>query len=210
MLLLTATTDYLELTTVNALSTDWTVSYVDISTGAFLPGSGSGNIPAASTVTIVPAPAVSVQRQVKMITVVNRDLVTTQTLYIDKNSGGVVYHVTGPMQLAPGATLVYVDGKGFYILNALGAVATTGVQGPTGAAGANGATGPAGPGASTYTYTQSSPATVWTINHGLGRFPSVSVVDSTDREVEGDILYVDSNHITLTFTAGFSGSAYLN
>lgn len=61
----------------------------------------------------------------------------------------------------------------------------------------------------TYTYTQSIPAAVWVITHNLVRFPAVVVVDSSGGEVEGDVEYTDANHLTLTFSAPFSGVAYL-
>ena len=63
---------------------------------------------------------------------------------------------------------------------------------------------------STYTYTQASPAAAWLIAHDLGRFPSVTVVDSTGSCVEGDLDYIDGNSLTVSFTAAFSGLAYLN
>lgn len=61
-----------------------------------------------------------------------------------------------------------------------------------------------------FSFTQSTPASVWTITHNLGRFPSVTVSDSTGRVVEGDINYVSVNQLTVTFIAAFSGSAYCN
>ena len=62
----------------------------------------------------------------------------------------------------------------------------------------------------TYIYTQATPAAVWTINHGLGKFPSVDVVDSTNAEVEGDVAWPTNNRVVLTFAGAFSGVAYLN
>lgn len=61
-----------------------------------------------------------------------------------------------------------------------------------------------------YNHVQSIPSDVWIINHGLGKFPSVSVADSSGSEVEGEILYTDSNTVVVTFAAAFSGNAYLN
>ena len=63
---------------------------------------------------------------------------------------------------------------------------------------------------STYTFIQSSAASVWTIQHDLERHPSVTVVDSSGNVVVGYINYNNINQITLTFTAPFSGKAYLN
>ena len=62
----------------------------------------------------------------------------------------------------------------------------------------------------TYVFTQGVPATTWTIPHNLGNFPSVSVVDSTKRVVNGTIDYIDDNNLTVTFGAPFSGQAFLN
>jgi hypothetical protein len=75
--------------------------------------------------------------------------------------------------------------------------------------GASGPPGPAG-GVTTFTFTQSSPQSTWLIAHNLARFPSVTVIDSGGSEVEGDVDYVDSNHISVAFSAPFSGTAYLN
>jgi hypothetical protein len=70
--------------------------------------------------------------------------------------------------------------------------------------------GPPGAGISTYTYIQSPASPTWTITHNLSRFPSVSVVDSTGRLVEGDVQYVSSNQIIVSFSSSFAGNAYLN
>ena len=61
-----------------------------------------------------------------------------------------------------------------------------------------------------YVHVESVAASVWTIVHGLGKFPSVSVVDSGLTEVEGDVQYLDPNTVQITFSAAFSGRAYLN
>ena len=62
----------------------------------------------------------------------------------------------------------------------------------------------------TYVFTQAVAASVWTILHALGRYPSVTVVDSSGNSVEGDVAYNSANQVTLTFSAVFSGTAYLN
>lgn len=66
------------------------------------------------------------------------------------------------------------------------------------------------PGMSTYIYTQASPASVWTIEHNLGRYPSVTVVDSAGTAVIGGAIYLSENVVQLTFGGGFAGRAYLN
>ena len=60
-----------------------------------------------------------------------------------------------------------------------------------------------------YIHTQEFAATVWNINHGLERWPSVTVVDSAGSEVEGEVVYVDTNNIRLYFSAAFSGRAFI-
>ena len=69
------------------------------------------------------------------------------------------------------------------------------------------------PGASsdlTHTHQQSTAADEWLVNHGLGKYPSVTVVDSAGDQVEGDVAYIDSNSLRISFSAAFAGRAYLN
>ena len=61
-----------------------------------------------------------------------------------------------------------------------------------------------------YTFTQSAAASTWTIVHNLGRFPSVTTVDSAGSIINGAITYNDENTITVVFTSATSGKAYLN
>ena len=62
----------------------------------------------------------------------------------------------------------------------------------------------------TYTHNQAVPSASWVINHNLGRKPSVTVIDSAGDECAGLVDYTSSNSLTLTFSAAFSGYAYLN
>jgi hypothetical protein len=61
-----------------------------------------------------------------------------------------------------------------------------------------------------YTHNQGSPSSTWNIEHNLGKKPSVTIVDSAENYVVGEIEYVDSNNVTLSFSSAFSGKAYLN
>jgi len=61
-----------------------------------------------------------------------------------------------------------------------------------------------------FVYTQNIPSSTWTILHNLNKYPSVSVVDSANTVVEGGITYVDLNTLTISFSAQFTGTAYLN
>jgi len=62
----------------------------------------------------------------------------------------------------------------------------------------------------TFEFDQGQPALVWTIQHNLNKFPSVSVVDTSNTVVNSQVNYVDKNNITINNTAQFAGKAYLN
>ena len=68
----------------------------------------------------------------------------------------------------------------------------------------------AGRGDSHFSYDQGTPESVWVIQHNLGKKPSVTVVDSADSVVIGEIEYLSLNSIKLTFAGAFSGKAYFN
>jgi hypothetical protein len=61
-----------------------------------------------------------------------------------------------------------------------------------------------------YRHVQGSSSNVWTINHGLQKFPAIVVKDSAGTIVIGEINYVNDNTVILTFSGSFSGEAYLN
>lgn len=61
-----------------------------------------------------------------------------------------------------------------------------------------------------YVHTQQSVSTTWSVTHNLEKRPSVTVVDSADNVVIGDVEYVDNNNVTITFASAFSGKAYFN
>ena len=64
--------------------------------------------------------------------------------------------------------------------------------------------------ASTFVHTQMIPSDTWVITHNLGKYPAVVVFDTTNRVCVGEIDYTSNNAVTLTFSAGFGGKAYLN
>ena len=61
-----------------------------------------------------------------------------------------------------------------------------------------------------FTYIKSTPDSVWDITHDLDKYPSVTIVDSAGSVVMGDITYTSKSALTVTFSAAFSGKAYLN
>ena len=64
--------------------------------------------------------------------------------------------------------------------------------------------------AATYTQCFESPLASWVITHNLGNFPSVTIVDTNNEIVIGDVDYTSSNIITVTFNNPFAGCAFLN
>lgn len=74
----------------------------------------------------------------------------------------------------------------------------------------SGPRGEPGPAADTFIHNQIVSAQEWTIFHNLEKFPSVTIVDSSGNVVLGNVRYIDNMSILLTFTAPFSGRAYIN
>lgn len=61
-----------------------------------------------------------------------------------------------------------------------------------------------------YVHDQISSAKEWRIIHSLGKYPSVTIVDSGGNVVMGDIKYASTDEIEISFSFEFSGKAYLN
>lgn len=61
-----------------------------------------------------------------------------------------------------------------------------------------------------FVYNQVLPSATWEIDHNLNKKPSVTVVDSADSVVVGDVEYLNNNQVRLTFVGAFSGKAYFN
>lgn len=61
-----------------------------------------------------------------------------------------------------------------------------------------------------FVYEQIMATDIWTVNHQLNKFPSVTVVDSGGNVAIGEVAYISNNQITIRFSAEFSGKVYLN
>ena len=61
-----------------------------------------------------------------------------------------------------------------------------------------------------FTYVQGVASTTWNIPHNLGKFPSITVIDTANTVVTGEYTYDDINNVTLKFSVAFAGTAYLN
>ena len=66
------------------------------------------------------------------------------------------------------------------------------------------------PQSATFIFTQNVPSTTWNITHNLGKFPSITVIDTGNTVVTGEYNYTSNTNVILTFSAAFSGKAYLN
>lgn len=103
------------------------------------------------------------------------------------------------VQGAPSAPIVTERPLQSVIIQREGIPGTPGQDGVDGAAGGT-----------TYQHNQGSAATTWNISHNLGRFPSVTIVDSLGHEILGDVNFLSANLVSLSFGVPVSGTAYLN
>lgn len=61
-----------------------------------------------------------------------------------------------------------------------------------------------------YRHYQSTPADTWIVVHNLGKYPTVTVLDSANDQIDGETRYDNENQCTLIFTSAFSGTAICN
>lgn len=61
-----------------------------------------------------------------------------------------------------------------------------------------------------YVHDQIMSSNQWVVSHNLGKYPSVSVVDTAGSTVVGEVYYVSINELIITFNAKFSGKVFLN
>ena len=61
-----------------------------------------------------------------------------------------------------------------------------------------------------HTHIQSSASATWTVAHNLNKKPSVSIVDSADNVIIGQVEHTNLNNLTITLSAPTSGKAYIN
>lgn len=117
---LEGSTDALELVTSSAASTDYQISWSNVTATALTtPGTSSGNIASATTTTIVAAPSASNWRHIRGISVRNAGTVAnTITLQVDRSaSNRTLYRTT----LAPGESLTWEETGDWHIYNSAGA-----------------------------------------------------------------------------------------
>lgn len=57
---------------------------------------------------------------------------------------------------------------------------------------------------------QGIPAASWIIDHNLGRYPQITLIDDEGYEFEADILYNSLNQVTVVLSQPISGKAVLS
>jgi hypothetical protein len=95
------------------------------------------------------------------------------------------------IQVDEQTTLVVVEETGAYLITIAG-------QGPAGVDGDK-----------NYVFPLNGETDV-TVSHGLGKYPSITIFDSSGNEVQGDYQHLTTNSTRLVFSAGFSGNAIFN
>lgn len=61
-----------------------------------------------------------------------------------------------------------------------------------------------------FIYTQSSPESTWTINHNLNMHVQITVYDTTNTQIEGQIEEIDINTTIIYFNTNIAGYAVIN
>jgi hypothetical protein len=61
-----------------------------------------------------------------------------------------------------------------------------------------------------FVFPQLTPALTWTINHNLGRFPNVDLIDTSGQLVEAEVDYPSNEQVIVKFAIATAGTAYLN
>jgi hypothetical protein len=119
MLLLTLTTDKVQLVSSAAGSLDVHASWVDNASGTITPGRTNTNIATATTTDVVAAPGSSTVRNIKTLNVRNQSASVANTVTILFNQNATTFELF-KCSLAAGELLSYVEGLGWDIYSSDG------------------------------------------------------------------------------------------
>jgi len=61
-----------------------------------------------------------------------------------------------------------------------------------------------------YEFVQTTPSTVWVVNHTLNKYPAVTVLDPSDNVVIADVTYINESTIQIDFSSAQTGKVILN
>lgn len=112
MLLLTSTTDKLQVVTGSAGTIDVHASWMDNVAGAVAPGRTNTNISAGTTTDVVGSPGASTQRNIKTLHVRNRGAASCDITV--QHTDGTTVSQLHKTAIRPGETLQYIDEIGFF------------------------------------------------------------------------------------------------
>ena len=117
MLLLTSTSDQLQVITGAAATIDIHASWVDItpSTGAIVPGRLNTALLTASTTSIAGSPGASTQRNVKSVHVFNKDAAASCSITLQTVDGTGTYPFYS-VSLTPGSMIEVTDMGGIRLV----------------------------------------------------------------------------------------------
>lgn len=107
---LTLTTDTIALITSDASTIDVRASWVDDLADAFTAGKQNTAITTATTTDIVSSPAGSTVRNVKTISIRNKDATLSNTVTVHFNANGTLYQIIS-VPLLVGEALILADGQ---------------------------------------------------------------------------------------------------
>ena len=62
----------------------------------------------------------------------------------------------------------------------------------------------------TYIHDQAVPSDTWVVQHNMGKFPSVTVIDSAGTQYITQVEYNSGNQLTIYMNGATTGKAYLN
>jgi hypothetical protein len=112
------------------------------------------------------------------------------------------------LRLAPRTSVVkIVEETATVTLPARSVILQTGLPGPPGP---QGPPGGGGGGAAAYTHNQAPASALWTVTHNLGYRPAVSVWDTANDQVVGEVDHTSVNALTIAFSTAISGTAYMS
>jgi hypothetical protein len=114
MILLTSTSDKLQIVTSAAAAIDVHASWVDNTATAVTPGRTNSTITTAATTVVVGTPAASTQRNVKTLHVRNKHATASTDVTVQHTDGAIVVELY-KATLVAGGMLQYVDDEGFEI-----------------------------------------------------------------------------------------------
>lgn len=117
MLLLPTTTDKLQLVTDTAVNVDVHASFVDRSGSTFTPDKQNTAITTATTTDIVSVPGASTIRNIQSIFARNKSATTSVGVTVVYDANGTDFELF-KATLQPGDTLQFLDGVGFFVVEA--------------------------------------------------------------------------------------------